>query len=110
MAEWKTDTEEKRLLTNAGILKKPCKKKRCGDFIKDLDSYAIRIRAERRKIEKQLEKAKRELKAAIKERKGFWGSVLDFGKGLFDVVGSAIPPFKLGAGLCEKGLNLMEDN
>uniref|UniRef100_UPI00268DF4DE HNH endonuclease n=2 Tax=Helicobacter pylori TaxID=210 RepID=UPI00268DF4DE len=28
----------------------------------------------------------------------------------FDAVGSAIPPFKLGAEACEKGLNLMEDN
>ncbi len=31
-------------------------------------------------------------------------------KVFFDAVGSAIPPFKLGAEACEKGLNLMEDN
>ncbi len=57
-----------------------------------------------------MEKAIGELKKARKERNGFWGSVLDFGKGLFDAVGSAIPPFKLCVAACEKGLNLMEDN
>lgn len=31
-------------------------------------------------------------------------------KVFFDAVGSAIPPFKLGAEACEKGLNLMEGN
>lgn len=83
---------------------------RCLGFIKDLDSYALKIIVERRTIEMQLEKAIGKLKKAIKERRGFWGSVLDFGKGLFDAAGSVIPPFKLGAAACEKGLNLMEDN
>ncbi|WQX92695.1 HNH endonuclease [Helicobacter pylori] len=111
MAEWKTDTEEVRQIVKAcRDFKRSLQEERCLGFIKDLDSYARGILVERRKIEMQLEKAIGELKKAIKKRKGFWGSVLDFGKGLFDAVGSDIPPFKLGAAACEKGLNLMEDN
>ncbi len=111
MAEWKTDTEEvKKVVEKCRDFKRSLQEERCLGFIKDLDSYALKIIVERRKIEMQLEKAIGELKKAIKKRKGFWGSVLDFGKGLFDAVGSAIPPFKLCAAACEKGLNLMEDN
>ncbi len=111
MAEWKTDTEEvKEVVRRCRDFKESLQEKRCGGFIKDLDSYALKIIVERRKIEMQLEKAIGKLNAARKKRKGFWGSVLDFGKGLFDAVGSDIPPFKLCAELCEKGLNLMEDN
>ncbi|PUD45202.1 HNH endonuclease [Helicobacter pylori] len=111
MAEWKTDTEEvKKVVEKCRDFKRSLQEERCLGFIKDLDSYALKIIVERRKIEMQLEKAIGELKKAIKKRKGFWGSVLDFGKGLFDAVGSAIPPFKLGVAACEKGLNLMEDN
>ncbi len=111
MAEWKTDTEEvKKVVGRCRDFKRSLQEERCLGFIKDLDSYALKIIVERRKIEMQLEKAIGELKKAIKKRKGFWGSVLDFGKGFFDAVGSAIPPFKLGAEACEKGLNLMEDN
>ncbi|ADO06317.1 hypothetical protein HPPC_00290 [Helicobacter pylori PeCan4] len=111
MAEWKTDTEEvKKVVGRCRDFKESLQEKRCGGFIKDLDSYALKIIVERRKIEMQLEKAIGKLNAARKKRRGFWGSVLDFGKGLFDAVGSDIPPFKLGAAACEKGLNLMEDN
>ncbi|GAA9749467.1 hypothetical protein VN0175_04080 [Helicobacter pylori] len=111
MAEWKTDTEEvKKVVDKCRDFKRSLQKERCLGFIKDLDSCALKIIVERRKTEMQLEKAIGELKKAIKKRKGFWGSVLDFGKCLFDAVGSAIPPFKLGAAACEKGLNLMEDN
>ncbi|MGL2783760.1 5-amino-6-(5-phosphoribosylamino)uracil reductase [Helicobacter pylori] len=111
MAEWKTDTEEvKKVVGRCRDFKRSLQEERCLGFIKDLDSYVLKIIVERRKIEMQLEKAIGELKKAIKKRKGFWGSALDFGKGLFDAVGSAIPPFKLGAAACEKGLNLMEDN
>ncbi|WGH05840.1 HNH endonuclease [Helicobacter pylori] len=110
MAEWKTDTEEvKKVVDKCRDFKRSLQKERCLGFIKDLDSYALKIIVEHRKTEMQLEKAIGELKKAIKKRKGFWGSVLDFGKCLFDAVGSAIPPFKLGAAACEKGLNLMED-
>ncbi|WP_187952041.1 HNH endonuclease [Helicobacter pylori] len=111
MAEWKTDTEEvKKVVEKCREFKRSLQEKRCGGFIKDLDSYALKIIVERRKIEMQLEKAIGKLNAARKKRRGFWGSVLDFCGGLFDVVGSVIPPFKLGSEACEKGLNLMEDN
>ncbi|GAA9959709.1 HNH endonuclease [Helicobacter pylori] len=111
MAEWKTDTEEvKKVVDKCREFKESLQEERCLGFIKDLDSYALKIIVERRTIEMQLEKAIGKLKKAIKERRGFWGSVLDFGKGLFDAAGSVIPPFKLGAAACEKGLNLMEDN
>ncbi len=111
MAEWKTDTEEvKEVVRRCRDFKESLQKDKCGGFIKDLDSYALKIIVERRKIEMQLEKAIGKLNAAIKKRKGFWGSVLDFGRDCLNVVGSVIPPVKLGAELCEKGLNLMEDN
>lgn len=65
---------------------------------------------ERRKIEVQLEKAIGELKKAIKERRGFWGFLGELGRDFGNAVGSVISPVKLCAELCEKGLNLMEDN
>ncbi len=111
MAEWKTDTEEvKEVVGRCRDFKESLQEKRCGGFIKDLDSCALKIIVERRKIEMQLEKAIGKLNVAKKERRGFWGSVLDFGRDCLNVVGSVIPPFKLGAEACEKGLNLMEDN
>ncbi|MFP6247497.1 HNH endonuclease [Helicobacter pylori] len=111
MAEWKTDTEEvKEVVERCRDFKESLQEKRCGGFIKDLDSYALKIIVERRKIEMQLEKAIGKLNAARKKRRGFWGSILDFGRDCLNVVGSVIPPVKLCAELCEKGLNLMEDN
>ncbi|MGL2445380.1 HNH endonuclease [Helicobacter pylori] len=111
MAEWKTDTEEvKKVVRRCRDFKRSLQEEKCSSFIKDLDSYALKIIVERRKIEMQLEKAIGELKEARKKRRGFWGSVLDFGRDCLNVVGSVIPPFKLGAEACEKGLNLMEDN
>lgn len=111
MAEWKTDTEEvKEVVRRCRDFKESLQEKRCGGFIKDLDSYALKIIVERRKIEMQLEKAIGKLNAAIKKRKGFWGSVLDFCGGVCDAVSTIFPPAKLGAEACEKGLNLMEDN
>ncbi|GAA7188393.1 HNH endonuclease [Helicobacter pylori] len=111
MAEWKTDTEEvKEVVRRCRDFKRSLQEERCLGFIKDLDSYALKIIVECRKIEMQLEKAIGKLNAAIKKRKGFWGSILDFGRDCLNVVGSVIPPFKLGAEACEKGLNLMEDN
>ncbi len=84
MAEWKTDTEEvKKVVEKCRDFKRSLQEEKCSPFIKDLDSYALKIIVERRKIEMQLEKAIGELKKAIKKRKGFWGSVLDFGKGFF---------------------------
>ncbi len=111
MAEWKTDTEEvKEVVRRCRDFKESLQEKRCGGFIKDLDSYALKIIVERRKIEMQLEKAIGKLNAARKKRRGFWGSVLDFCGGVCDAVSTIFPPAKLGAEACEKGLNLMEDN
>ncbi|MDU9792899.1 HNH endonuclease [Helicobacter pylori] len=111
MAEWKTDTEEvKKVVGKCREFKRSLQEERCSPFIKNLDSYALKIIVERRKIEMQLEKAIGELKKAKKERRGFWGSVLDFCGGVCDAVSTIFPPAKLGAEACEKGLNLMEDN
>ncbi|MGN8395395.1 HNH endonuclease [Helicobacter pylori] len=111
MAEWKTDTEEvKKVVEKCREFKRSLQEERCGDFIKDLDSYAREIIVECRKIEMQLEKAIGELKKAKKERSGFWGFLGEIGRSFSNAVGSVIPPFKLCAELCEKGLNLMEDN
>ncbi|MFP6113658.1 HNH endonuclease [Helicobacter pylori] len=111
MAEWKTDTEEvKKVVGRCRDFKESLQEKRCGGFIKDLDSYALKIIVERRKIEMQLEKAIGELKKAKKERSGFWGFLGELGRDFGNAVGSVIPPVKLCAELCEKGLNLMEDN
>lgn len=110
MAEWKTDTEEvKEVVRRCRDFKESLQEKRCLGFIKDLDSYALKIIVERRKIEMQLEKAIGELKKAIKERSGFWGFLGELGRDFGNAVGK-IPPVKLCAELCEKGLNLMEDN
>ncbi|SMA52070.1 hypothetical protein BCM300_00069 [Helicobacter pylori] len=63
MAEWKTDTEEvKKVVGRCREFKQTLQKDKCGGFIKDLDSYALKILVERRKIEMQLEKAIGELK------------------------------------------------
>ncbi|MGN8329453.1 HNH endonuclease [Helicobacter pylori] len=111
MAEWKTDTEEvKKVVGRCREFKQTLQKDKCGGFIKDLDSYALKIIVECRKTEMQLEKAIGELKKAIKERKGFWGFLGELGRDFCNAVGSVIPPVKLCAELCEKGLNLMEDN
>ncbi len=111
MAEWKTDTEEvKKVVGRCREFKQTLQKDKCGGFIKDLDSYALKIIVERRKTEMQLEKAIGELKKARKERRGFWGFLGEIGRDFCNAVGSVIPPVKLCAELCEKGLNLMEDN
>ncbi|WP_187916485.1 HNH endonuclease [Helicobacter pylori] len=111
MAEWKTDTEEvKEVVEKCREFKRSLQEEKCAQFIKNLDSYALKIIVERRKIEKQLEKAIGELKAAKKERRGFWGFLGELGRDFCNAVGSVIPPVKLCAELCEKGLNLMEDN
>ncbi|RVZ49512.1 HNH endonuclease [Helicobacter pylori] len=111
MAEWKTDTEEvKKVVGKYREFKRSLQEERCAQFIKNLDKYARETLVKRREIEKQLEKAIGELKAAKKERRGFWGFLGELGRDFCNAVGSVIPPVKLGAELCEKGLNLMEDN
>ncbi|WP_187845133.1 HNH endonuclease [Helicobacter pylori] len=65
MAEWKTDTEEvKKVVDKCREFKQTLQKDKCGGFIKDLDSYALKIIVERRKIEMQLQNAREELKKA----------------------------------------------
>ncbi len=111
MAEWKTDTEEVRQIVKAcREFKRSLQEERCTQFIKNLDSYAREILLERRKIEVQLQDAIKELRRARKERRGFWGFLGEIGRHFGNAVGSVIPPVKLCAELCEKGLNLMEDN
>ncbi|WQR77653.1 HNH endonuclease [Helicobacter pylori] len=111
MAEWKTDTEEvKKVVRRCRDFKRSLQEERCLQFITNLDSYMRGILVERRKIEVQLQEAKEELKKAKKERRGFWGFLGELGRDFGNAVGSVIPPFKLGAEACEKGLNLMEDN
>ncbi|MGL2526507.1 HNH endonuclease [Helicobacter pylori] len=71
MAEWKTDTEEvKEVVRRCRDFKESLQKDKCGGFIKDLDSYALKILVECRKIEMQLEKAIEELKKAKSNEKG----------------------------------------
>ncbi len=111
MAEWKTDTEEvKKVVEKCREFKRSLQEEKCSPFIKDLDSYALKIIVERRKIEMRLKKAIGELKKAKKERRGFWGFLGEIGRDFGNAVGKIIPPVKLCAELCEKGLNLMEDN
>ncbi len=65
MAEWKTDTEEvKKVVEKCREFKRFLQEERCLDFIKDLDSYALKIIVECRKIEMRLQKAIEELKKA----------------------------------------------
>ncbi|GAA7726335.1 HNH endonuclease [Helicobacter pylori] len=111
MAEWKMDTEEvKQIVKACRDFKRSLQEEKCAQFIKNLDSYARETLLERRKIEMQLEKAIGELKKAKKERKGFWGFLGELGRDFGNAVGSVIPPVKLCAELCEKGLNLMKEN
>ncbi|EQD89540.1 hypothetical protein HPSA50_1869 [Helicobacter pylori SouthAfrica50] len=65
MAEWKTDTEEvKKIVKACRDFKKSLQEEKCGGFIKDLDHYAREIQIERRKIEMQLQGARKELRKA----------------------------------------------
>ncbi len=111
MAEWKTDTEEvKQIVKRCRDFKGSLQEEKCAQFIKSLDSYAREILVERRKIELQLQEAREGLRKAKKERSGFWGFLGELGRDFCNAVGSVIPPVKLCAELCEKGLNLMKDN
>ncbi|RVZ89166.1 5-amino-6-(5-phosphoribosylamino)uracil reductase [Helicobacter pylori] len=65
MAEWKTDTEEvKEIVRKCREFKERLQKERYLQFITNLDSYALKIIVERRKIEMQLQNAREELKKA----------------------------------------------
>ncbi len=111
MAEWKTDTEEvKQIVKRCRDFKGSLQEEKCAQFIKNLDSYAREILLECRKIEHQLQDAREGLRKAKKKKNGFWGFLGELGRDFCNAVGSVIPPVKLCAELCEKGLNLMEDN
>lgn len=57
MAEWKTDTEEvKKVVEKCREFKRSLQEEKCSPFIKDLDSYALKILVERNKIEMRLQK------------------------------------------------------
>lgn len=72
MAEWKTDTEEvKKVVEKCREFKRSLQEEKCSPFIKNLDSYALKIIVERRKIEMQLEKAINGLREAKKRKKAF---------------------------------------
>lgn len=111
MAEWKTDTEEvKEVVRRCRDFKESLQEKRCLGFIKDLDSYALKILVECRKIERQLLDAIKELGRAKKKEESFWGFLLGGVRDVFDMAGEVIPPAKLGAEACDKVLNLMKEN
>ncbi len=111
MAEWKTDTEEvKQIVKKCRDFKGSLQEEKCAQFIKDLDGYAREILLERGKIELQLQGAIEELRKAKKNRNGFWGSVVEFFRDTFDMVGEVIKPIKLGAKACDMALDLMGGN
>ncbi len=114
MAEWKADTEEvKKVVEKCREFKKTLQEKRCLGFIKDLDSYALKIIVEHRKIEMQLEKAKEKLGEAKrrKDNNGWITSGLQFG---VSVVSLVYPPARAFGTLAIASLGLasryMEDN
>ncbi len=71
MAEWKTDTEEvKQIVKKCRDFKGSLQEEKCAQFIKNLDSYALGILVERRKIELQLQGAIEELRKAKRNEEG----------------------------------------
>lgn len=69
MAEWKTDTEEvKKVVDECREFKKTLQEEKCLQFITNLDGYARETLLERRKIEHRLEKSKRELREAKRNK------------------------------------------
>ncbi|WP_231173194.1 hypothetical protein [Helicobacter pylori] len=78
---------------------------KCAQFIKNLDGYALEILLERRKIEFQLEKAKRELRKAKqnKDNLGWVTSGLQFVTGAVSVV---YPPARVAGALAVAAIGL----
>ncbi len=111
MAEWKTDTEEaKEVVRRYRDFKESLQEKRCGGFIKDLDSYALKIIVERRKIEHRLQEAREGLRKAKKKKGGFLGFIRD----AVNTFSSVFPPIKPIGDLALEALGLaskkMEEN
>ncbi|WRG16976.1 HNH endonuclease [Helicobacter pylori] len=106
MAEWKTDTEEvKKVVGRCREFKRSLQEERCLGFIKDLDSYALKIIVERRKIEMQLEKAKRELREA-KRNKGNLGWLTSGLQVVTGVVSFVYPPARAAGALAVAAIGL----
>ncbi|PUD71566.1 HNH endonuclease [Helicobacter pylori] len=111
MAEWKTDTEEvKQIVKACRDFKRFLQEEKCAQFIKDLDSYALKIIVECRKIEMQLQNAREELKKAKKKKKSFWRSLLKGARDVCEGISNFFPPAKLGVAACDEALNRMEEN
>lgn len=111
MAEWKTDTEEvKEIVRKCREFKRSLQEEKCSPFIKDLDSYALKIIVERRKIEHQLEEAINGLREAKKKKKSFWRSLLKGARDVCEGISNFFPPAKLGVAACDEALNRMEEN
>ncbi|PUD26911.1 5-amino-6-(5-phosphoribosylamino)uracil reductase [Helicobacter pylori] len=113
MAEWKTDTEEVRQIVKAcRDFKRSLQEEKCSPFIKDLDSYALKIIVERRKIEMQLQNAREELKKA-KSNEDDAKVALRVLQGA-SLLSCIWPPARLAAAAAvaaaEMVLNLMEEN
>ncbi len=111
MAEWKTDTEEvKKVVRRCRDFKESLQEKRCGGFIKNLDSYALKIIVERRKIEHRLQEAREGLRKAKKKKGGFLGFIRD----AVNTFSSVFPPIKPIGDLALEALGLaskkMEEN
>ncbi|MFP6020319.1 HNH endonuclease [Helicobacter pylori] len=111
MAEWKTDTEEvKKVVEKCRDFKRSLQEEKCLGFIKDLDSYALKIIVEHRKIEHQLEEAINGLREAKKKKKSFWRSLLKGARDVCEGISNFFPPAKLGVAACDEALNRMEEN
>ncbi len=111
MAEWKTDTEEvKQIVKKCRDFKGSLQEEKCAQFIKGLDSYALGILVERRKIELQLQGAREKLRRAKKKKDSFWRSLLGGVRDFCEGVSKVFPPAELGVAVCDKALNLMEEN
>ncbi|WRB84047.1 HNH endonuclease [Helicobacter pylori] len=106
MAEWKTDTEEvKEIVRRCRDFKESLQEKRCLGFIKDLDSYVLKIIVERRKIEHQLEEAKRELREA-KRNKGNLGWLTSGLQVVTGAVSFVYPPARAAGALAVAAIGL----
>ncbi len=106
MAEWKTDTEEvKQIVKRCRDFKGSLQEEKCAQFIKDLDSYALRIQLECGEIKNKLEKAKRELRKAKqnKDNLGWVTSGLQFVTGAVSFV---YPPARAAGALAVAAIGL----
>ncbi|GAA8315700.1 hypothetical protein HpNP138_01310 [Helicobacter pylori] len=106
MAEWKTDTEEvKKVVEKCRDFKRSLQEEKCIQFITNLDGYARGILLERRKIEKQLQKAKRELREA-KRNKGNLGWLTSGLQVVTSTVSLVYPPARAAGALAVAAIGL----